>query len=99
MSPPLSVVADNSAPQQKTPAKSGDIAERIRSLQAEARNLAHDHIRSLEQALLQVERLSAEIADGGEAYPAGVRDIARRLAEDCEHKVSSIEAIASRNLN
>ncbi|MDP3746453.1 MAG: hypothetical protein Q8Q88_05315 [Phenylobacterium sp.] len=97
MSPPLSVVADNSAPQAKAAPKLNELSERIRHLQAEAKHLAREHIRSLEAALIEVERLSAEISEGGEAYPAGVRDIARRLAEDCEHKVQAIEAIASRN--
>jgi len=96
MSPPLSVVADNSAPKTAAP-KLNELSERIRHLQAEAKHLAREHIRSLEAALVEVERLSAEISEGGEAYPAGVRDIARRLAEDCEHKVQAIEAIASRN--
>ena len=45
---------------------------------------------------LQAEALSAEIAEGGEAYPAGIRDIARRLAEEVEAKVATIEAINSR---
>lgn len=91
MTPPLSVVASNSAP-----SPTSDLSERIRRLQAEAKSLAREHINALEQALLQVERLSAEIADGGEAYPAGVRELARRMAEDCEMKVQTLEAISSR---
>ena len=39
---------------------------------------------------------SAEIAGGGDAYPVGVRDLARRMAEDCEMKVQTLEAIAAR---
>ena len=93
MTPPLSVVADNSAEKAKS---ATDLSERIRRLQAEAKSLAREHIHALERALLEVERLSAEIADGGEAYPVGVRDIARRMAEDCEMKVQTLEAIASR---
>lgn len=95
MTPPLSVVADNSADPAR-PAAPNDLSERIRRLQAEAKSLAREHIHALERALLEVERLSAEIADGGEAYPVGVRDIARRMAEDCEMKVQSLEAIAAR---
>ena len=91
MTPPLSVVASNAAP-----LSTSDLSERIRRLQAEAKSLAREHIHALDQALLQVERLSAEIADGGEAYPAGVRELARRLAEDCEMKVQTLEAISSR---
>ena len=94
MTPPLSVVADNSAEKAKS---ATDLSERIRRLQAEAKSLAREHIHALERALIEVERLSAEIADGGEAYPAGVRELARRMAEDCEMKVKTLEAIASRN--
>lgn len=92
MTPPLSVVADNSARTIAT----GDISERIRRLQAEAKSLAREHIFALERALVEVERLSAEIAGGGDAYPVGVRDLARRMAEDCEMKVQTLEAIAAR---
>jgi hypothetical protein len=92
MTPPLSVVADNSAAKLST----SDLSERIRRLQAEAKSLAREHIHALEMALLQVERLSAEIAEGGDAYPAGIRELARRMAEDCEMKVQTLEAISSR---
>lgn len=87
----LSVVADNPAP-----ATSG-VADRIKRLQAQAKNLAREHVKTLEQALLDVERLSAEIADGGEAYPVGVREIARRLAAECETSGNTIRALAGRS--
>jgi hypothetical protein len=94
MSPSLSVVADNdlknSAPKAET------VAQRVRRLQLEAKTLAKDHIRSLNQAIVDVEQLAAEIADGGDAYPPGVRDLARRLVEDCEMRVQTLEAIVSR---
>lgn len=93
MTPPLSVVADNSAEKTKS---TTDLSERIRRLQAEAKSLAREHVHALERALIEVERLSAEIAEGGEAYPAGVRELARRMAEDCESKVQTLEAIAAR---
>ena len=96
MSPPLSVVADNSTAKNKSVA-TGDLSERIRRLQAEVKDLAREHIRALEAAIIEVERLSSEISDGGDAYPAGVRELARRMAEDCEMKVQTLEAIASRN--
>lgn len=92
MSPSLSVVADNDlkAPRVET------VAERVRRLQAEARQLAKDHIRALTAAITEVERMAAEIADGGDAYPAGVRDLARRFAEDAEARVQTLEAITAR---
>ena len=96
MSLPLSVVADNSTAKNNS-VTTGDLSERIRRLQAEAKNLAREHIRALEAAIIEVERLSSEISDGGDVYPAGVRELARRMAEDCEMKVQTLEAIASRN--
>ena len=98
MTPTLSVVTDNISKEAgSVPARADTpIADRIRRLQSEAKSLAREHILALEQALVQVERLSVEIADGGDAYPVGVREIARRLAEDCEHRVQALEAIIRR---
>ena len=100
MSPSLSVVADNVSVEGVGNAlvkADVTLADRIRRLQAEARGLAREHILALESALVHVERLSTEIADGGDAYPVGVREIARRLAEDCEFKVQALEAIVRRS--
>ncbi|MDB5453154.1 MAG: hypothetical protein JWO33_1732 [Caulobacteraceae bacterium] len=72
------------------------VAERVRRLQAEARQLAHDHVVALTTAMAHANRLAAEIAEGGEAYPAGVRDMARRFAEDSDARVQSIQAINGR---
>jgi hypothetical protein len=94
MSPSLAVVT---TPANETRVRADSISERVRRLQAEARSLARDHIAALQEALFEVERLSAEIADGGEAYPPGVRDIARRLAEECEGRVQTLDAISKRN--
>lgn len=94
MSPSLSVVADNGAALVK-----GDtnLSDRIRRLQSEAKNLAREHILALETALVEVERLAGEIADGGEAYPVGIREIARRLTEESETRVQAMEAILRRS--
>ena len=85
----LSVVADN-----QTAAPS--VADRIKRLQAQAKSLAREHVMALEAALAEVERLSAEIAVGGEAYPVGVREVARRLADECEASGNTIKALAGR---
>ena len=37
-----------------------------------------------------------EIAEGGDAYPVGAREIASRLAEDLPMKAETIKAIVSR---
>ena len=93
MSPSLSVVADNDT---KISLKTETVAQRIRRLQNEARLLAKDHIKALSAAMVEVETLAAEIAEGGDAYPPGVRDLARRLVEDCEARVQTLEAIVAR---
>jgi hypothetical protein len=72
------------------------VAQRVKRLQAEARGLAKDHVREFTQAMVEVERMASEIAEGGDAYPAGVRDLCRRFVEDCEARVSTLEAISAR---
>ena len=103
MSPSLSVVADNdlhnvTEAKALVPAKAETVAERVRRLQAEAKELARDHIRALSEAMLGVEQIAAEIAEGGDAYPPGVRDLARRFVEDVEARVQTLEAITARTL-
>lgn len=72
------------------------IAARVRRLQAEAKAMAGEHIAELEHALDAVERLAEEIAEGGDAYPVGVREVARQLHDDCEARGQTIEAILHR---
>jgi hypothetical protein len=101
MSPSLSVVADNdlhntAEAKALVPAKPETVAERVRKLQAEARQLAKDHIRSLTEAMAAAEMMAAEIAEGGDAYPPGVRDLARRFVEDVDARIQTLEAISAR---
>ena len=60
---------------------------------AEARGAAREQIDVLEQAIAEVMALSMEIADGGEAYPPGVRDLCRRLSDEVAHRAQTLEAI------
>jgi len=46
--------------------------------------------------MVSLEELAAEIAEGGDAYSPGVRDVARRLAEDLDSRVQTLEAIVAR---
>jgi hypothetical protein len=91
-STPLRVVVEN--PLAAPPPAS--LGERIQQLQIEARRLARDHIDALGASLVETQQLADQIATGGDAYPPGVRDIARRLGEDCAAKALSIEAIMGR---
>lgn len=68
----------------------------MRSLQAEARALAKDHLAALTQAITAVELMAAEITEGGEAYPPDVSDLARRVVDDCGARAQTLEAISSR---
>lgn len=90
MSPALSVVAAD------TPLRSETVAQRVQRLQAEARALAKDHIHALSAAIMHAESIAAEIAEGGDAYPPGIRDLARRFVEDAEARVQTLEAITAR---
>jgi hypothetical protein len=92
MKPAFSVVPTVSDPA----AKPESVADQVRRLQAEAANLARLQVMALEQALGEVMRLSNEIVAGGEAYPVGARELARRLAEDSEHHAKTLDAIISR---
>ena len=92
MSPSLSVVVSN----ELATAKPETVAQRVRRLQSEARQLAKDHIHAFTAAMAEVGVTAAEIAEGGDAYPAGVRDLARRFAEDCDARVQTLEAITAR---
>jgi hypothetical protein len=83
MSAQLSLVA----PQIETP------AQRAKRLMAEARLAADEQVQSLETALQSVVALAAEVAEGGDAYPAGVRELARRLVEETNARTRTLEAI------
>ena len=67
--------------------------ERALRLMAEARNAAREQIDVLERAIADVMSLSMEIAEGGEAYPAGVRDVCRRLSDEVAFRAQTLEAI------
>ena len=94
MSPTLSVVTDNDL--KPAFVKTETVALRVRRLQAEAKQLAKDHVKSFTEAMAELEQLAAEIAEGCEAYAPGVRDIARRLAEELYNRVQTVEAISAR---
>lgn len=91
--PSLTVVADGDL---KAPAGEA-VAQRVRRLQAEAKALAKDHVKALAIALNEVQQMAHEIAEGGDAYPPGVRDVARRLVEDMDSRVQTLEAIVARS--
>jgi hypothetical protein len=71
-------------------------ADRIRRLQLEAKGLAREHIEMLAAALAEVSRLAGEIAEGGELYPVGARELSRRLTDDANNSALTLTAIIDR---
>lgn len=73
-------------------------AARAQRLYAEARGAAMEQIRAVEDSLSRAIVLAGEVAEGGDVYPAGVRDLARRLSEDLSGRLSTLESLSQRNL-
>lgn len=78
-----------------TPETRGD---RIARLQREARALALDDVQALVRLMGQVVEAASDIADGGDAYPVGVREAAQRLAIDLQARADTLKAISGRVL-
>lgn len=73
-------------------------ADRVKRLQMEARALAVEQVEALEKVLMQASVMAQEIADGGDAYPVGARELAGRLAADLPMKAQTLKAVVSRTL-
>ena len=71
-------------------------SERVKRLQLEARALALEQVEALEKVLFQAAEMAKEIAEGGDAYPVGAREIASRLMTDLPQKVETMKTIISR---
>ncbi len=71
-------------------------AERVKRLQLEARMLAKEQIDLLEKQLMAVARQAEEIAQGGDAYPVGARELCRSLVEEMTAKAQTLSAISFR---
>lgn len=71
-------------------------ADRVKRLQREARMLAREQAEALEAKLVETAALAREIAEGGEAFPAGVREIANRIHADLDGKEMTLRALVER---
>jgi len=70
--------------------------ERAQQLMADARAASLEHLDLLAASVEVVRRLARTVADGGEVYGAGVRDLAGRLAEDMLWRGKSLQALTDR---
>ncbi len=71
--------------------------ERIRRLQWEARVLAAEQVEAIGADLEGLARRALEIAEGGDAYPAGVRELAARIATELPEKAKTLLTLLHRN--
>jgi len=71
-------------------------AEKIRRLREAAAAEARNHAKIFEQALQDLELLAADIAEGGEEYPVGVREAARRLCPELNGARLNIASLLGR---
>jgi hypothetical protein len=72
------------------------VGRRIRQLQREAHALAREHVEGFAMDLESLAARAQEIAEGGEAYPVGARELASRLAEDLARKAQLLTTIMNR---
>lgn len=70
--------------------------QRVRLLQAEVRKLAHEQVESLADDLDTLTSRVAEMADGGSAYPLGVRELCSRLASRLVHVAVTVRELNQR---
>ena len=95
--PVLTIVSPANEEPQIPPLAEETTADRMRRVQAEARSLAREHIGELGVRLEETAAMCREIAEGGEAYPVGAREFARRLAGELPRTVQSLAAIVARS--
>ena len=67
---------------------------KARQLFEEAKAVSLEHLRALEVAIAAVRNLSDEIVDGGDLYVPGLRELARKLAEDLFWTSKTLEVLS-----
>ncbi len=70
--------------------------QRVRRLQEEARLLAREQIAEFEVLLDATAKAAMEIADGGEVYSIGAREICRRLADELPRTLQTLQVISKK---
>lgn len=71
-------------------------AERVKRLQAEARMLAREEVERLDRDLRRLAGQAEVIAEGGEAYPAGIRELAGRISVETAQRADILQALLQR---
>jgi hypothetical protein len=68
----------------------------MEELRNRASEVAAEHTGAFVAALAQASLLADQVANGGEAYHVGVREIARRMHSELEPTLLSLRAIHAR---
>lgn len=71
-------------------------AQRVRRLQHETHMLAREQVEILARDLTAMALRATDIADGGEAYPVGARELCSRLADDLQQQAQTLTVIMER---
>ncbi len=71
-------------------------SQRVKRLQDEARLLAREEIERLDRDLRRMADQARAIADGGDAYPAGIRELAGRIGVDTAQRAEILRALLDR---
>ena len=78
------------------PVEPVSLAQRMERLRLDAEAVATEHIDALIAALNEAMTMAEQVANGGEAYNIGVREIARRMHKEIAPNVLSLRAVRQR---
>ena len=82
------------------PAQPTSLAQRMERLRLDAEAVATEHIDALIVSLIvslnEAMTMADQVANGGEAYNIGVREIARRMHKEIAPSVLSLRAVRER---
>ena len=75
-----------------------DMHERVRALKERAEQLASDQLTAVQDTLGHLAYLSGAVSRGGDAFPAGVREFCRQVAEEADFRARTLDAIVERTV-
>jgi hypothetical protein len=70
--------------------------ERVRRLQRETHALAQEQVEILARDMEAMALRMGEIAEGGDAYPVGARELCSRMADELAQQAKGLTAIMER---
>jgi hypothetical protein len=98
----LNIVASASEPEtlgtvtHLAPVVSESRAQKVLRLQEEARALAREQVSEFEALMQATSDMAREIAEGGESYAVGARELCRRLSEELVFTAGTLRAILNK---